>query len=1005
MVAVGDVNGDGFGDVVLNTQAHADLTGLSGWPPAFFQVSFLLFGGAETSDIVLHAGVDPLRAQVLDQGSTQVVMRIDNEGFLRPDYPLTEPFTSGRPVGGGGDVNGDGRADVVWTGLVPNTRHHGAWVDLGGPDGLIGAPAVDDGLGGFRVDLGENFLLTEHVRPGLQAAIVRDMNGDGLDEIALGYETADSGGFTDNGRVYVIWGKTDTTPVTAAELEDGSKGFIVEGQGDFAGLGYHLDGGGDLDGDGLGDLVIGAPALTDPGSAPGGFLIVRGDDFSQSIFRRGGDDDDVFDGFAEPETLVGGRGNDTLRGNGGADVLYGGQGDDRFEVADATFARVRGGTGVDTLAVVGPSWTLDPSVFRGRLAEIERIDLSAPGSHTFAAARQDVLGFDSASNSIEIVGTAEDDVVLTGGSWTEGAPVNGFVPWTDGFAEVRVQVAVPVRSGPVFGQNPYRFQISELTAMSGPVGQVSVLEGTVTQYALTGSGAAAFGIDGSGQIVVTNPSLLDFETNPQPTFDVHATVDGVTEVSSVLVVVTDGNEPAVWSPLTAMSVPESALDGTVIGAVEPAPVDPDANDAYTWSLVAGDLEGVFRIDSENGVLSIADSRALDFETTPQYALTLRVTDAAGASSEGVLTVDVTNISIVEAPLQLSFITQNQEMWQSTEPIYPFDYTASWDAATEPTVDDAGNVAQVVQFPVAAMHSKWAGSFEASIDLQTRPGDVSVLAPIETNISYPDDLVIGVPLDLTSTLVWKEATPAVRSTSFSYALGLDFDDFRVHQVRACGTIFGGVSVLPCGDVDYNTNLNFNLTQGLVNPSVLWTDEHTPSANGFDEVVLLPVAPHQSVPDGVDQLPPVSAHQCRSAWELRTVRHVPVRPVVRWLPVQLHHPRTVRRGRTRDRLRIRPGPQDHPLHPHLGERHHHPGHPRDTPEHHASGRRRRQRRWTGGLHPGDDSRGHLGNPGHAHGDVGLRARGHAAQGDRSRSVRNGTRKPRRASRLPELGDQHH
>ncbi|MGZ8220926.1 MAG: beta strand repeat-containing protein [Methylobacter sp.] len=259
---------------------------------------------------------------------------------------------------------------------------------------------------------------------GVSVASAGDVNGDGLADLILGAPLSDPATGSNAGRSYVVFGQTGTTAIDLSAVAAGSGGFVINGQGAGDWSGIDVAGAGDINGDGLADLVVGA-LLSDPAADvdAGRSYVIFGSTagtFAQTaVDRLGTDGNDTLTGTVAAETLVGGAGNDTLTGGGGADVLYGGAGDDvivlntdNITALSANFgtdgntsqlARIDGGSGsgIDTLSLDGAGIALNLSAIANqggstpgsssRLESIERIDLTGSSNNTLTLSLKDVL--------------------------------------------------------------------------------------------------------------------------------------------------------------------------------------------------------------------------------------------------------------------------------------------------------------------------------------------------------------------------------------------------------------------------------------------------------------------------------------------------------------------------------------------------------------------------------------------------------------------------------------
>ena len=132
-------------------------------------------------------------------------------------------------------------------------------------------------------------------------------------------------------------------------------------------------------------------------------------------------------------------------------------------------------------------------------------------------------------------------------------------------------------------------------------------------------------------------------------------------VLSILLVSCEKNE---FTPEIAdqeFSVEENSPSGTLLGTVEAS--DGDEGQAIIFEIIDGNEEGTFAIDPNCGCLSVADSTILDFESSPQFSLTVMASDnhkKESMASFATITIHVTDV--YEVPLgQIAY--------------YPFDGNA------------------------------------------------------------------------------------------------------------------------------------------------------------------------------------------------------------------------------------------------------------------------------------------------------------------------------------------
>ena len=308
---LGDLNGDGIPDLAVG--AYSDEA----------------TSGGESDEGAVH-----ILFMNSDGTASSTVKISDNENGGPTGLEGSDRF--GSALTSLGDLNGDGIPDLAV----------GAYTDeaTSGGDSAEGAVHIlflnSDGTASSTVKISDN----ENSGPtGLEGSDLfgsaltnlGDLNGDGIPDLAVGafFDEATSGGDSSEGAVHILFMNSDGTAASTVKISDGENGGPT-GLDSFDRFGSALTNLGDLNGDGIPDLAVGARSdeATSGGESDEGavhILFMQSDGTASSTVKISDNENggptglESFDFFGSALTNLG-----DLSGDGIPDLAVGAWGDE-----------------------------------------------------------------------------------------------------------------------------------------------------------------------------------------------------------------------------------------------------------------------------------------------------------------------------------------------------------------------------------------------------------------------------------------------------------------------------------------------------------------------------------------------------------------------------------------------------------------------------------------------------------------------------------------------------
>ena len=534
---------------------------------------------------------------------------------------LADDDSFGSSVANLGDLDGDGVTDLAvgTPGDDTNGGVRGAvyllFLNTNGTVKSSTKIASDTGGGPTLLDGG---------RFGSSVASMGDLNGDGVTDLAVGALNDGTGGAT-RGAVYVLFLNSSGTVTGNTKLADGETNMPV--LADVDRFGSSVANVGDLDGDDVADLAVGARGDDTGGPLEGGAVYILLLNSTGTVKVNGAKK--IANGVGGGPVLVA----DSYFGSSLANV-----GDlDGDGVADLAVGAMRDDTQGANRGAVHVLF-LNAGVNAGTAKSSVKLASGIPNGPTLADG-------DHFGSGVANLGDFDGDGVtdLAIGAYRDAAGDTGAVHI------LRLAAANQAPTGLDLSANPS----AENAAVDTVIGTFTTTDAasTFTYTLVTGTGS-----DDNGSFTISGNQLrsaasFNFELRTSFSIRVRTTdAGGLFFERSFTINITNVNETPIGLGLSNTTILETIANGAAVGNL--STTDPDVGNTFTYTFVAGTGS------TDNGSFSIVGSQLrtntnVDNDNRNNYQVRIRTTDQGGLFAENTFTITVTNVNEAPTALNLS----------------------------------------------------------------------------------------------------------------------------------------------------------------------------------------------------------------------------------------------------------------------------------------------------------------------------------------------------------------
>ncbi|VTS05577.1 cadherin domain-containing protein [Tuwongella immobilis] len=349
------------------------------------------------------------------------------------------------------------------------------------------------------------------------------------------------------------------------------------------------------------------------------------------------------------------------------------------------------------------------------------------------------------------------------------------------------------------------FELLENATTGTTVGTIAASDpdagsnGTLS-YAITGGNTGnVFAINATtGEISVVDPSTININTTPSYSLTITISDGGSPSLSTTItatITITDNNDPPTIGD-QSFNVLENAANGTVVGTIVANDPDSGTNGTLTFTAIGGDLGGIFTVNESTGEIIAVNADLLDFETTPTYTFTVRVTDGGTPGLTATATITINVLDVNEAPTlnDISFsIPENSSAGTTVGTITGTDVDAGANGSLS--------------------YSITGGNESGAFAINPTTGEITVIDPAPLDFETTPSFTLTVTVsDAGSPSLTASATVTITLTDVNEdPIANSPQTFTVEENASNGTSLGSI-VASDPDTGSNGTLSFAITGG-------------------------------------------------------------------------------------------------------------------------------------------------------------------------------------------------